>query len=151
MLLQAGMREFGLLLRGGDDIVSWLCAASAFLALGYTFRHGELVRVGLLIERLPAGARRPTEIATLALALLIVGYILYAAVRFVYESWQFEEVAQGLIQIPIWIPQMSFVAGAGVFFIAVLDEFAVLARGGRPAYQVAEDARRGRKDFTESL
>jgi hypothetical protein len=46
---------------------------------------------------------------------------------------------------------MSFVAGAGVFFIAVLDEFAVLARGGRPAYQVAEDARRGRKDFTESL
>ncbi|MDH5579190.1 MAG: TRAP transporter small permease, partial [Betaproteobacteria bacterium] len=58
MLAQAGMREAGLLLRGADDIVGWLCAASAFLALGYTFRHGELVRVGLLIDRLPGGARR---------------------------------------------------------------------------------------------
>ena len=121
MLLQAGMREAGLLLRGADDIVAWLCAASAFLALGHTFRHGELVRVGLIIERLPARVRRPTEIATLIVALLVVGYIVYAAVRFVYESWKFEEVAQGLIQIPIWIPQMSFVAGAIVFFIAVLD------------------------------
>lgn len=151
MLLQAGMRELGMLLRGADDIVAWLCAGSAFLALGYTFRHGELVRVGLLIERLPARARRPVELATLCLALVIVGYILYAAARFVYESWQFEELAQGLIQIPIWIPQMSFVAGAIVFFVAVLDEFIVLARGGRTAYQAAEDARRARKDFTETV
>jgi TRAP-type C4-dicarboxylate transport system permease small subunit len=151
MLLQAGMREAGLLLRGGDDIVAWLCAASAFLALGYTFRHGELVRVGLIIERLPARVRRPTEIVTLALALLVVGYIVYAAVRFVYESWKFEEVAQGLIQIPIWMPQMSFVVGAGVFFVAVLDEFVVLLRGGTTAYQAAEDARRARRDFTETL
>lgn len=151
MLLQAGMRELGLLLRGGDDIVAWLCAASAFLALGYTFRHGELVRVGLIVERLPPRVRRPSEIATLALAVVIVGYIAYAAVRFVYESWKFAEVAQGLIQIPIWIPQMSFVLGAAVFFVAVLDEFVVLLRGGKPAYQAAEDERRAHKDFTEKV
>jgi TRAP-type C4-dicarboxylate transport system permease small subunit len=151
MLLQAALREFGTLFRGADDIVAWLCAASAFLALAYTFRHGELVRVGLLIERLPVQVRRPLEIGTLALAVLIVGYILYAAARFVYESWQFEEVAQGLIQIPIWIPQLSFVAGALIFFIAVLDEFLVLVRGGRPAYQAAEDARRMGHDLTETV
>ena len=46
MLLQALVREFGLLIRGADDITAWLCAASAFFALGHTFRHGELVRVG---------------------------------------------------------------------------------------------------------
>ena len=59
MLAQAGMREFGFLLRGADDIVSWLCAATAFLALGHTFRRGELVRVGLLIERLPIRIAKP--------------------------------------------------------------------------------------------
>ena len=149
MLAQAAMRELGYLLRGADDIVAWLCAASAFLALGYTFRHGELVRVGLLIERLPRRLRRASEIATLALALIIVAYIAYAALRFVYESWKFAEVAQGLIQIPIWIPQMSLVVGALVFFVAVLDELVVLARGGKPAYQAAEDERRARRDFTE--
>jgi TRAP-type C4-dicarboxylate transport system permease small subunit len=150
MLLQAAMREVGLLLRGADDFVGWLCAASAFLALGYTFRHGELVRVGLLIERLPPAWRRRAEIAALGGALVFVGYMLWAVARFVYESWAFEEIAQGLIQIPIWIPQMSFVAGALVFFIAVLDEFVVLVAGGTPAYRRAEEAHRSGRDFVES-
>ncbi len=151
MLAQAGMREAGLLLRGADDIVSWLCAASAFLALGHTFRRGELVRVGLLIERLPHELRRRFAIAALGVTLLFCGYTVYAVLRFVYESWKFNEVAQGLIQIPIWIPQMSFASGAVILFIAVLDEFVVLARGGTPAFEAAEEDRRARKDFSESL
>jgi TRAP-type C4-dicarboxylate transport system permease small subunit len=150
MLAQAGMREVGLLLRGADDIVGWLCAASAFLALGYTFRHGELVRVGLFIDRLPVAARRRAEFAALGLAVLVSGYIFWAAANFVYESWQFEEVAQGLIQIPIWIPQTSFVAGALVFFIALLDEFVVLAAGGTPAYRRAEEAHRAHPEPAEA-
>jgi len=149
MLLQAAMREVGLLLRGADDIVGWLCAASAFLALGYTFRHGELVRVGLLLERLPVNARRRTEIVALGGALVFVAYLVWAVFRFVYESWQFEEVAQGLIQIPIWIPQMSFVVGALVFFVAVLDEFIVLVSGGTPAYRRAEELHRTGREFVE--
>jgi TRAP-type C4-dicarboxylate transport system permease small subunit len=151
MLLQAGMREFGMLLRGADDIVSWLCAGSAFLALGHTFRRGELVRVGLLIDALPAGLRRMVGIAALAIAVLFTGYMTYAVLRFVYESWRFNEVAQGLIQIPIWIPQMTFAVGAVIFFVAVLDEFIALVRGRMPAFEVAELERRERKDFSESL
>ena len=151
MLAQAAMREFGTLFRGADDIVGWLCAASAFLALGHTFRRGELVRVGLVIDHLPPRLRRAVAIAALAIAVLFVGYMAYAVIRFVYESWQFEEVAQGLIQIPIWIPQMSFVLGVAVFLVAVLDEFVVLARGGKPAYEAAEEDRRARKDFSETL
>ena len=151
MLAQAGMREFGFLLRGADDIVSWLCAATAFLALGHTFRRGELVRVGLLIELLPPAPRRATALGALGLTVLFVGYMAYAVLLFVYESWAFSEVAQGLIQIPIWIPQLSFAAGALILFVAVLDEFVVLARGGTPAYQAAEDERRANKDFSETL
>jgi TRAP-type C4-dicarboxylate transport system permease small subunit len=151
MLAQAGMREVGLLLRGADDIVAWLCAASAFLALGHTFRRGELVRIGLVIDRLPPRVRRPVSLAALAIALAFVGYMVYAVLRFVYESWKFNEVAQGLIQIPIWIPQMSFVLGALILFVAVLDEFVVLAGGGTPAYEAAERERIARKDFSETL
>jgi TRAP-type C4-dicarboxylate transport system permease small subunit len=151
MLLQAGMRELGHLFRGADDIVGWLCAGSAFLALGHTFRRGELVRVGLVTERLPSGPRRAVAIAALALTVIFVGYMVYAVFRFVYESWQFAEVAQGLIAIPIWIPQLSFAAGALVLFIAVVDEFIVLVRGGKPAYQAAEEARAASKDFSETL
>jgi TRAP-type C4-dicarboxylate transport system permease small subunit len=151
MLLQAGMRELGWLLRGADDIVAWLCAGCAFLALGHTFRRGELVRVGLVVERLPPRLRRAAALAALGLTVLFVGYMVYAVLRFVYESWRFAEVAQGLIAIPIWIPQLSFALGAVVLFIAVLDELVVLAQGGKPAYQAAEEDRRARKDFSETL
>jgi TRAP-type C4-dicarboxylate transport system permease small subunit len=151
MLAQAAMREFGFLFRGADDIVAWLCAASAFLALGHTFRRGELVRVGIVIDHLPPRARRPVGIGALFIALAFVVYMAYAVLRFVYESWAFKEVAQGLIQIPIWIPQMSFVLGVLVLLVAVLDEFIVMVGGGKPAFEAAEEDRRARKDFSESL
>jgi len=151
MLAQAGLRAAGFLLRGADDIVSWLCAGSAFLALAYTFRHGELIRVSLLLDRLPDRARRSAEIACLATAAVVVAYILWAAAGFVYESWKFNEVAQGLIRIPIWIPQMSLVLGVLVFLVALIDDLVVLARGGKPAYILAEEARRAGKNVEESF
>jgi TRAP-type C4-dicarboxylate transport system permease small subunit len=151
MLAQAAMREFGYLFRGADDIVAWLCAACAFLALGHTFRRGELVRVGIVIDHLPPRVRRPVGIGALFIAVAFVAYMAYAVLLFVYQSWAFKEVAQGLIQIPIWIPQMSFVLGVLVLLVAVIDEFVVMLRGGRPAFEVAEEDRRARKDFSESL
>jgi hypothetical protein len=46
---------------------------------------------------------------------------------------------------------MTFVAGSAILFVAVLDEFVVLLGGGKPAYEAAEEDRRARKDFSESL
>ena len=151
MLAQALGREFGLLIRGADDITSWLCAASAFFALGYTFRHGELVRVGLWIDMLKGRARWGAEVAALTITALFVGYMAWAVSKFVYESWKFNEVAQGLIKLPIWIPQMSFVLGVLIFLVAVLDELTAVLRGQKPAYQIAEEARRAAGDFSETL
>lgn len=149
MLLQAVLREFGVLVRGSDDITAWLCAASAFFALGHTFRHGELVRVGLFIDMLGPGKRRYAEVVALTITALFVAYMAWAATRFVYDSWTFHEVAQGLIKIPIWIPQLSFVIGVAIFLVAVLDELVMVLRGQKPAYQVAEDERRAKGDFSE--
>ena len=149
MLAQAIGREFGLLIRVADDLTSWLCAAAAFLALGHTFRHGELVRVGLFIDMLRPGARRWAEIAALGLTALFIGYMNYSVIKFVYESWKFKEVAQGLVKIPIWIPQLCFVIGVLIFFIAVLDELVAVLRRQKPAYQLAEEDRRARGDYSE--
>ena len=119
------------------------------IALGYTFRHGELVRVGLWIDMLKGRARWGAEVAALTITALFVGYMAWAVSKFVYESWKFNEVAQGLIKLPIWIPQMSFVLGVLIFLVAVLDELATVLRGEKPAYQIAEDTRRASGDFSE--
>lgn len=151
MLAQAAGREFGLLIRGADDMTAWLCAAASFFALGHTFRHGELVRVGLFIDMLGPARRRIAEVAALSTTLVFVGYMEWAAARFVADSWRFHELAQGLIQIPIWIPQLSFVAGVLIFLVAILDELVVVLAGRKPAYQAAEDERRAKGDFSEMV
>ena len=151
MLAQSLGREVGVLVRGADDITAWLTAASAFLALGHTFRHGELVRVGLWIERLAPAARRRAELAALSVTLLFVGAMLWAVAKFVFESWKFNELAQGLIRIPIWIPQLAFVIGVAIFFVAVLDEWCAVLKGRKPAYQVAADERRAAGGFSETV
>ena len=151
MLAQAGGREFGLLIRGADDITAWLCAASAFFALGHTFRHGELVRVGLWLDFLGPRKRWWAELFALSVTALFVGYMTWAMTRFVFQSWQFQEVAQGLIKTPIWIPQMSLVLGSLIFLIAVIDELVAVLRSQKPAYQIAEEERRAAKDFSEMV
>ena len=75
----------------------------------------------------------------------------WAVVKFVFESWKFNEMAQGLIQIPIWIPQMSFVFGVLIFLAAVLDELVAVAQHRKPAYQLAEEERRAAGDFSETV
>jgi TRAP-type C4-dicarboxylate transport system permease small subunit len=151
MLAQSFGREAGILIRGADDIVAWLCAASAFFALGHTFRHGELVRVGLWLDLLGTRGRRLAELFSLGLTAVFVAYMLWAVSRFVYDSWQFKEVAQGLIRIPIWIPQLSFLLGVVIFFVAVLDELLKVIRRHKPSYQIAEEERRAAGDFSETV
>jgi TRAP-type C4-dicarboxylate transport system permease small subunit len=151
MMAQAVGREAGVLVRGADDIVAWLCAAASFLALGHTFRHGELVRVGLWLDRLGPRGRRMMELFALSLTALFVAYMLWAVCSFIYDSWKFNEVAQGLIKVPIWIPQTTFLLGVVIFFIAVVDELILVLKNEKPAYQLAEEERRASGDFSETV
>ena len=83
--------------------------------------------------------------------MLCAAYLLYAVARFVFESWKFGELAQGLILVPIWLPQLSLVIGAAVLFVAVLDEFVIHLSGGIPAYRRAEIQRQANADFSDRL
>src|SRR3954465_12528716 len=73
MLLSAG-RPLGINIPAGDDFIAWCMAATAFLGPAPPFRHGEMVRVGLLIDRLSNGARHYIEIAALVIGTGFVGF-----------------------------------------------------------------------------
>ena len=134
-----------------NDVVSWLCAAAAFLGMATSFRNGDFVRVTLLLEAVPPAARRRLEVGALAIAAVAVGYLGFWAARFTWESWQFNDIAGGMVPIPIWIPQLSFVVGAAIFVVAVLDECATVLRGGTPSYVARVEERHARGDFSEDL
>src|SRR5262249_60484286 len=65
MMLLSAARPLGLNIPAGDDLVSWCMVATSFLGLAHTFRHGEMIRVGLLIDRLEGRTRHIVEITSL--------------------------------------------------------------------------------------
>ena len=151
MIAQTVLRETGMKSGGMDDLVAWSCAASAFLAMAHTFRYGDFVRVTLLIEKLGARARRWQEVVSLTIAALFTGYLAWWAIRYVYESWQYKEMSTGLIVVPIWVPQLSFVVGAFLLFVAVVDQLVMVLRGVKPTYVQLMEERHARGDFSEDM
>lgn len=133
MVMSAG-RQVGLNVPAGDDFVAWCMAASAFLGLAHTFKCGEMIRVGLLIDRLSGRWRHVFEIASLAVALGFVGFFAWHAVAMTWYSWRFNDVAQGVLAVPLWIPQTAYSGGLAVLTIALADEFLHVLTGGRPRY-----------------
>lgn len=144
-------REVGFRTGGTDDLVSWMTAAAAFLGLAHTFRHGDFVRVGLFLDAMPPGRRRVFELGSLSIAALFTGYLLVSVARYVWTGWQYNEMSTGLLVVPLWIPQLSFLAGAALLFVAVVDELVAVLRGRTPSYVAAVEARHARGDFTEDV
>ena len=103
------------------------------------------------LDHLPGRLRWYAELAALGVTMIFVAYILWAVTRFVYDSYAFNEVAQGLIRVPIWIPQLSLPIGIAIFFVAIVDELVTVLRKQKPSYQVAEEARAAAGDFSEKL
>jgi len=151
MIAQTLLREFGIKSGGMDDLVAWSCAASAFLAMAHTFRYGDFVRVTLLIERLGPRARRIQEALALAIAAAFTGYLAFWAVKYVYESWQYKDMSQGLIVVPIWIPQLSFSIGAILLFVAIVDQLVMVLLGRKPVYVEKMEERHARGDYSEDI
>lgn len=151
MIGQTILREFSVRTGATNDIVAWLCAASAFLAMAHAFKHGDFVRVTLLLERLPPRPRQLFETGALAIACVAIGYLAWWATRFTWESYQFNDIAGGLLPLPMWIPQTTFVVGSWLFFIAVLDEMVLVLRGRRPTYVTAVEERHAHGDFSSDL
>jgi TRAP-type C4-dicarboxylate transport system permease small subunit len=118
-----------LYLRGTDSYAGYCMAASAFLALAYTFGHGEHIRVTLLIQRFAGGARRALEIWCLILAVLLSGFFAFYSVKMAWWSWKFHDVSQAHDATPLWIPQLGMAVGTAVLFIAVVEEFFMVLRG----------------------
>ena len=151
MIAQSILREMHVRTGAVNDVVAWLCAAAAFFAMAHAFKHGDFVRVTLLLEKISPAAQRRFEIGALAIAAVAVGYLAWWANRFTWDSFVFDETAQGLLPIKMWIPQSTFAIGAILLFVAVVDELVIVLRGGRPSYVVAVEERHAHGDFSSEV
>jgi TRAP-type C4-dicarboxylate transport system permease small subunit len=151
MIAQSVLREFGVRTGAVNDVVAWFCAAASFFSMAHAFKHGDFVRVTLLLDSLTDAWRKRFEIAALLVGNIAVAYLAWWACKFTFESWEFNEVAQGLLPMPIWIPQMSFALGSVLLWIALLDELVLVLQGQIPTYVREVQERHARGDFSSDV
>jgi TRAP-type C4-dicarboxylate transport system permease small subunit len=128
-------RQIGLNIPASDDFASWCMAAMAFLGLAHTFKKGEIIRVGILIEQFAGRKRWAVEVVALLVATAFTLYFSWYAVAMTYDSFRFHDMAQGVLAIPLWIPQIGYSGGLLILAIALVDELAHVLRGNKPTYE----------------
>ncbi|GAA0404025.1 TRAP transporter small permease [Cocleimonas flava] len=139
ILAQIVGRWFNIIIPSTEDFAGFFLAAATFLALAYTFRMGGHIRITILVHLLKGKVSRFALTAALSVFILMIAYGVYYTAAFVYESWSFDELSQGYIAVPLWIPQLGMVIGLLVFLIALIDDLVLLISGGTPTFVGLEE------------
>jgi TRAP-type C4-dicarboxylate transport system permease small subunit len=135
MLTLAVGRQFGLNVPSGDDFASWAMAAMSFLGLAHTFKRGEMIRVGLLLERLTGRTKHAFEIMALTVSTVFIGYFAWYASSMTYDSFRFNDISTGVVPVPLWFPQLGMSVGLVILLIAIVDELVHVLRGNPPTFE----------------
>jgi TRAP-type C4-dicarboxylate transport system permease small subunit len=133
-------RQFAFQFPGADDLAAFAVAGSALLPLAYAFRHGAHIRVDLIIGHVSGAARHVMEAIALAVTAGLCAFLAYAMADLAFDSWQFEDVAQGTVPWLLWYPQAACALGCVLFAIALLDDLVVHLAGGTPSYRRVAEA-----------
>ena len=135
-----GLAPLGFVVLSLAEFAGFLLATASFLALAGTLKSGAHIRVTMVLAPLGERARRWVEVWALGFSAVLALYATAYLAKFAYQSWSFDEVSPGVIPVHLWMPQAAMAVGALVLTIALLDELAIVLRGGRPTFRGAEDA-----------
>ena len=128
------LRFFGSTIPGVIEIVVFCMTSSAFLALAQTLRRNGHIRITVVIAHLPIGIRRWFELWCLAVSAMFFGWLAYYSILMAYESFIYNEMSDGVVGIPLWIPQLLMFWGVALITLAFIENFVVTLRGGMPVY-----------------
>ncbi|TFZ01156.1 TRAP transporter small permease [Ramlibacter rhizophilus] len=138
ILAQVIARNLGSTVRDAEEFAAWSMAAAGFFGLAYTLHSGAHIRVQVTLRFLPARAQRAVEIVATAIALAIAAYLAWFCVAFVWESYTFKEVSQGLVPVPMWVPQLPMAIGSTLLVVAFAERLVCVLKGR--TFELADSA-----------
>lgn len=132
------LRPFGLLVPSSEIIVSFLMVGMAFFGLVYAYAEGVHVRVDALYKHLSASLRHAVGlISYFGAAALCVAITVYSG-RLTWTAIRFNDLSDGLVAIPMWIPLCTVPLGFGLFALALLRDGLRLAQGRSVQFAVTD-------------
>jgi TRAP-type C4-dicarboxylate transport system permease small subunit len=141
VLLSIVSRQLTFHISGLDAYAGYLMASAGFFALASTLRHGEHIRVTILLNVLSEQGKRKLDIGALFVGALIAATLAYFSVKLAFDSYTFNDISTSNDATPLWIPQLSMAAGNILFLIAFLDTLVGRIRGQSMTSESMEPAR----------
>ena len=131
VLLSILSRQFNFHVPGTDAYAGYLMAASGFLALAHTLKHGEHIRVTLVINALKGRWRKGAEVWALGAATFLALLFAFYSCKLAWQSHSFNDISTASDATPLWIPQIAMAWGTVVLAIAFIDELVLEIRNQR--------------------
>ena len=126
---------------GLDAYAGYFMASAGFLALASTLRHGEHIRVTLILNALAPAGKRRLDIAALAVGVAIAVSLAVFSTKLVIDSYTFNDISTSNDATPLWIPQLGMAVGTILLLIAFIDLFVSRIRGDESGMDAQEQQR----------
>jgi TRAP-type C4-dicarboxylate transport system permease small subunit len=140
VMLQIVARPIGLVLTWTPEYAGYAMAALSFLGLAYTFNTGGQIRVGMLLNLLPSSGKRWLDGLCLAMGLGVMAYFAWHSAVMTWQSHEFNDMGQGVVPVPLWIPQAIMTFGLVAQVVAIADNLACLIVHGSMLFKDDEAA-----------
>lgn len=121
ILLGVAARQFLWDIPGLDAYAGYAIAAILFLALPASLRHGDHIRVTMVLQKLPPRLLNIFEYWCLAAACALATFFAFYAGRLVWQSYTYHDVSAGADVTPLWIPQVLMLLGCIGLAVAFVD------------------------------
>ncbi len=139
ILAQIIARLLGIIIPSSEDFAGWLLSATIFFGLAHTFNTGGHIRVTLLLSKLPEKIRKIFEIFALMIGISIAAFLAYYTSFTVYESFDFADVTDTYLAMPLWLVQLPMAIGSLFLLFAIVDSLIVTLTGETPNYITHEE------------
>jgi TRAP-type C4-dicarboxylate transport system permease small subunit len=113
-----------------EEYVGYGLMTMIFLGLGHSLERGNLIRVDLVVDRLPHGARRALEVAIALVALAVVGFVAQYVWISMARKLELGTVSMTTAATPLWIPEAIVITGLAVFALQLVAYALRLLTGG---------------------
>lgn len=138
ILLEIALRFLGTSTFVLDEFVGYAVATMTFLGLGYALDHGALVRVNVLLDRIPSRLHWLPELVCSLLSLGAFAWLAWFWAKNVLRSYQRGTVSETLAETPLWLPEGMVLVGMLLLCFSLLSRVVYLVAVRRLPYGEGE-------------